>query len=400
MDVIRYLNYFLAVFFVQIGLGVIGPVLPDLKAHFDISMTAAGLVMATFGLARLIFDLPGGVIAQRFHSIKGTALGVILVSIGSLCSAFAGGYSMLVLGRFIAGIGSATVNVVVLTHLNRHSDYSNRGKILGLFQGFFLGGIGIGPAVGGMIGAAWGWRATFIFCALTALAALASVILTPLFQRPEGGRRKEGELPQKQAVSGIGTEGRAGGDTKAIITVNLVTFIMLFALEGFNNTIIPLYGSLVLGLPPDLLGVIITLGVFMRFLISMAGGILSDRLGRVTVLVPCMATAGVGIIAMYFAVNYWMFLLAVIIFAIGRMGNNLPLTLLGDLTPPAKIGWMTALNRFIADGGLALGPLVLGFIADRWGFTAAGIFSITMSWLITLVLWIVFRSRRTARSAV
>jgi len=388
----RHLNFFLAVFFVQIGLGVVGPVLPEIKSHFAISMTAAGLVMAAFGLARLIFDLPGGVIAQRLPSVTGTAIGVALVSAGSLCSAFATGYPMLVLGRFIAGMGSATVNVVVLTHLNRHSDHSNRGKMLGIFQGFFLGGIGVGPAVGGLIGAHWGWRATFIFCSATAMVALAAV-LAGLLRRSHGVGAKP---------SGGKKDGRAGVEQPervnlpAVITVNLVTFIMLFALEGFNNTIIPLYGSMVLGIRPDLLGVILTLGVFTRFTVSLVGGVLSDRYGRLTVLVPCLAMAGVGIGVMYFAVNAWIFLAAVMIFAIGRMGNNLPLTLLGDLTPAPKMAWMTALNRFIADGGLALGPLALGIIADHWGFTAAGFFTITLSWAVTLVLWLVFRKGRPA----
>ncbi|MFZ5633537.1 MAG: MFS transporter [Bacillota bacterium] len=395
MITLRYLNYFLAVFFVQIGLGVVGPVLPDIKSYFSINMTAAGLVMAAFGLARLIFDLPGGVIAQRLHSVTGTAIGVTLVSAGSLCSALATGYPMLVLGRFIAGMGSATTNVVVLTHLNRHSDYSNRGKVLGIFQGFFLGGIGIGPAVGGMIGARWGWRVTFIFCAVTALVALAAVLAALLDPGRRAGIKAAGPAEKQSAGSRAGEEGKL--NIPAIVTVNLVTFIMLFAMEGFNNTIIPLYGSMVLGLQPDLLGLIITLGVFMRFLVSLAGGILSDRYGRITVLVPCLATAGVGIVVMYFAVNYWIFLIAVLVFAIGRMGNNLPLTLLGDLTPAARMGWMTALNRFIADGGLALGPLVLGLVADRWGFTAAGSFTITLTWLVTLILWLVFRT--VARSA-
>lgn len=117
-------------------------------------------------------------------------------------------------------------------------------------------------------------------------------------------------------------------------------------------------------------------------------------------LVPCMAMAGVGIAVMYFAADYWVFLAAVMIFAIGRMGNNLPLTLLGDITPAPKMSWMTALNRFIADGGLALGPLALGMIADRWGFTYAGAFTMTLTWAVTLVLWLVFRKGRQSRGLV
>lgn len=389
-----YLNYLLAIFFMQIGLGVMGPILPDIKSYFHINMATAGLVVSAFGLARLIFDLPGGVVAQKMHPALGTAIGTILVTIGHFCSALATEFTGLVTGRFIAGTGSAIANVVVLTHLSKESDYSNRGKILGIFQGFFLGGIGIGPAMGGLIGSRWGWRGAFYFCAITALLAWMA-ILGRLFSG--GWREKDGVRAEKkaQALKARTSSGFNTGVTKkslpATITVNFFTFIMLFALEGFNNTMIPLYGSLVLKLSPENLGVIISCGVVVRFLVSLGGGILSDKYGRLTVLIPCLFMAGIGILAIYLAFNFYSFLAAVLLFAIGRMGNNLPLTLLGDITPPGKLAWMTALNRFIADCGLAIGPWVLGSLADRWGFTAAGIFTITLTWGITLVLWLVFR---------
>lgn len=183
-----------------------------------------------------------------------------------------------------------------------------------------------------------------------------------------------------------------------MVTVNLVTFIMLFALEGFENTIIPLYGSLLLGLSPDLLGIILALGVIVRFAASLAGGVLSDRYGRLRVLVPCLVIGGLGILAVLLSFNWWLFLAAVMFFSMGRTGNNVPLALLVDLTPPDKVAWMTALNRFVADCGLAIGPLVLGHMADRWGFNAAGAFAMTACIAATVFLVITFNKIKFQRS--
>jgi MFS family permease len=212
-------------------------------------------------------------------------------------------------------------------------------------------------------------------------------------------------LKDREAAPGYGAaEGTqaAAGDSPVcsggiylpgLVAVNLVTFVLLFALEGFSSTIIPLLGSLTLGLSADKLGIILAAGVVMRFVVGLAAGMLSDRYGRTRVLVPCLVTAGVGIMAVLYATNWWIFLAAVLIFSIGRMGNNIPLALLGDLTHPSRIGWMTAVNRFVADSGLALGPLVLGTIADKRGFETAGAFAVAVSWLATLVLWYVFKKR-------
>lgn len=388
----KYFGYLLPVFFVQIGLGIVGPVLPDIKSYFQVNMAATGLVMSSYGLARVIFDLPGGYVAQKLPTAAGMALGIALSVGGALCSAAAPGFSILILGSFIAGMGSAFVNVVILTLLTKETNQSNRGKVLGIHLSFFLAGVSVGPVLGGFLGARWGWRAAFLCSALASLAALAVIAAQILRDRrarqePGAGRAEPSEADGEQVGGG------PRRDMPAVIAVNLVTFVLLFALEGFNNTIIPLYGSLKLGFSPDLLGIILALGVVMRFVVGLGGGMLSDRYGRVKVLIPCLLTAGAGVMVMFFSVNWWVFLLSVLIFSIGRMGNNIPLALLGDMTPPGRIGWMTALNRFIADTGLALGPIVLGTIADRRGFVAAGLFTIAVSWMATLILWFVFRKR-------
>lgn len=385
----RYLNYLIAVFLVQIGLGIVGPVLPDIKSHFGVNLAAAGLVMSAYGLARVIFDLPGGYVAQKLHASLGMSLGIALSVGGAVCSAMAPGFPALILGSFIAGTGSAFVNVVILTLLTSQADRSNRGRILGMHLAFFLAGVSVGPVVGGLAGARWGWRAAFVFSALASLAALV-LVLARFARERRAGQSAAGDPPAVGAPAGSQPAGGERADMKALIAVNLVTFILLFALEGFNNTIIPLYGSLGLGLAPDLLGLILALGVMVRFVVGLGGGILSDRYGRVRVLAPCLAMAGVGILIMYRATGWQFFLFSVLVFSIGRMGNNIPLAILGDMTPADKMGWMTALNRFIADSGLALGPLVLGTIADRWGFASAGVVTIAMSWLATLFLWFVF----------
>lgn len=388
----RNLSYFLAVLFVQIGLGIVGPVLPDIKSYFAVNMTATGLIMSSYGIARVVFDLPGGLISQKLPVPVGMCMGIFISICGSLCSAVATNFSGLIWGSFIAGAGSAIVNVVVLTLLTRQSDYSNRGKILGIYISFFLAGVSIGPAIGGILGAQLGWRSVFFCSAVTSLIALA-ITLLQLFHDRKAGVLRTCSAVENEIINGKIDKKSSKIDLPAVITVNIVTFTLLFALEGFNNTIIPLYGSLVLGLSPYVLGLILTSIMVVRFLVGLAGGVLSDKYGRVRVLIPCLLIAGFGIVGVFFAFDAWSFLIAALLFAVGRMGNNVPLALLGDLMPSDKIAWMTALNRFIADGGLALGPLVLGFLTDRWGFSVAGGGALIVTLLTTCSLWLVFRKR-------
>ena len=55
-----------ATFMVMAGQGVVGPVLPLYARDFGVSTTVVGLTLTVFALARLILNVPAGLIADRF----------------------------------------------------------------------------------------------------------------------------------------------------------------------------------------------------------------------------------------------------------------------------------------------------------------------------------------------
>ena len=57
-----------ATFLVMAGQGVVGPVLPLYARDFGVSATMVGLTLTVFALARLILNIPAGLIADRFGS--------------------------------------------------------------------------------------------------------------------------------------------------------------------------------------------------------------------------------------------------------------------------------------------------------------------------------------------
>ncbi|MHB8993047.1 MAG: MFS transporter, partial [Chloroflexota bacterium] len=52
-------------FTVQMGMGIVAPVLPDLMRDFSLSALQVGMVITAFGLARLATDLPLGLLLDR-----------------------------------------------------------------------------------------------------------------------------------------------------------------------------------------------------------------------------------------------------------------------------------------------------------------------------------------------
>ena len=89
------------------GQGVVGPVLPLYARDFGVSATMVGLTLTVFALARLILNIPAGLIADRFGRRVLLIGGPILTSIGMFGSGFAGDIWSLLIWRFVAGAGSA-----------------------------------------------------------------------------------------------------------------------------------------------------------------------------------------------------------------------------------------------------------------------------------------------------
>ena len=88
-----------ATFMVMAGQGVGGPVLPLYARDFGVSTTVVGLTLTVFALARLILNVPAGLIADRFGRRILLVGGPILTSIGMFGSGFANNISSLLMPR-------------------------------------------------------------------------------------------------------------------------------------------------------------------------------------------------------------------------------------------------------------------------------------------------------------
>ena len=106
-DLEKLLVLCFATFLVMTGQGVVGPVVPLYARDFGVSASVVGLTLTVFALARLILNVPAGLIADRFGRRVLLIGGPILTSIGMFGSGFANSIESLLVWRFVAGAGSA-----------------------------------------------------------------------------------------------------------------------------------------------------------------------------------------------------------------------------------------------------------------------------------------------------
>jgi sugar phosphate permease len=130
----------------------------SLMQDFGLTATALGSLMAVFSLASTFFQIPAGVLLDRFGARKLLSLSVLISGIGAIVFAEAGSSWMLALARLLMGIGSPFAFLGALYLVSKW--FSHR------HFGFASGAIQLGAAAGSMIGGAplailvnhWGWR--------------------------------------------------------------------------------------------------------------------------------------------------------------------------------------------------------------------------------------------------
>jgi predicted MFS family arabinose efflux permease len=154
---------------------VLSPLLPGYAAALGLSKSAAGVLAGAFAAGVLVAALPSGLLASRLGLRRTLLLGLGLTGVTSVLFGLADGFSVLVLTRFLAGLGSACSWTAALGWLARAAPSERRGELIGLAISAAVAGAVLGPALGAA--AAWvGTGPAFATVALACAALSARVV--------------------------------------------------------------------------------------------------------------------------------------------------------------------------------------------------------------------------------
>lgn len=169
-----------------VGIDLYTPSLPSIKSYFDTSESLVKLTIALYllgyGLGQPFF----GTLSDSYGRKTLLLIGMIFFAIASIVAAYSPSIELLLLMRFVQGVGAASSGVIaksIVTDSFTGKEINKASTYMSLIWG--LGPI-IAPAVGGYLEFYFGWTSSFYLLAFYGLAVflLAIRYLPETNQRP------------------------------------------------------------------------------------------------------------------------------------------------------------------------------------------------------------------------
>jgi MFS family permease len=150
--------------------------LPAIRADLDMGLVAAGLVVSMFHAITGLFGATAGVVGDRFGHRRILLIGYLLLMAGGVIGWLAPGSTVLLVSRFIEGIGFVGVTVSAPALLARVAEPRHHRLVFGLYGTNFPAGVAIMMVVAAVLLPAFGWRglwfANVLLCGVMLLLLL------------------------------------------------------------------------------------------------------------------------------------------------------------------------------------------------------------------------------------
>lgn len=160
----------LAVFLQWFGASAIIPMLPEYIRHRGGSDSLAGLVMAAFFAAGVLFQYPAGRIADRVGRRPVLLAGLAVYAAASFGFLAPVGPTFDIGLRALQGIGAGAAEVAALAMVSAAVNPDRRGKAFASIYGGQVAGMAVGPLIGSILGVNLMWM-VFVAAGVTSLAA-------------------------------------------------------------------------------------------------------------------------------------------------------------------------------------------------------------------------------------
>jgi DHA2 family multidrug resistance protein-like MFS transporter len=217
----------LIMFMSAIETSIVSLALPTIKHNFNAGGLAS-LVFAVYFIAIVIANPIVGEALDRLKISYITIFGLLLFSIGSLFSGLSGSFSMLIISRFVQGLGAGVMMALSQIVPKLAFEIPLRYKIMGTVGSVWGISSIVGPLLGGTILQFLSWHWLFFINLPIAAIAIILVLLTFHFKNETNASKTDRKL-----------------DVKGMTVFYIMIFAFLFAVMNKEHLILNLFSIII-----------------------------------------------------------------------------------------------------------------------------------------------------------
>jgi MFS family permease len=361
------------------------PVVPLFAVTLGASTSEVGLINSSFLLMAGVLALPLGLLGDRWGRRRLVSFGLVIASATSLLLYWSQTPMQLV-GIYLGfGVGLAMIGPSLMAQVADISPPSHYGRAYGWYTSSIFTAMSLGPAVGGIMAHAFGFRPVFLAVAVALFLLLGPVLW--LFPRDCTPTCK----PSAGALSILVREGWHNHPLQGCWVVTLGSCIGL----GVFFTFFPLY-ALKYQLNAGQIGIIFGAQAVVNALSRIPIGKITDQNNKIKLaflgfLGLSLALAGFGLIHTFATfISLAMISGAVQALAFTPLGALIPEVVPAEARGLAMGGYNTA--SFL---GMMLGAAGMGLVIQQIGFENGFFVVAGVNLIFTILFFIIFQTKHS-----
>jgi EmrB/QacA subfamily drug resistance transporter len=164
----------LTMFIIAVDTTVVNLALPLIGRDLHASLAGLQWTVAAYTITTASLMLTSGSLGDRFGRRTVLQAGLVTFTAASAGCGLAPSIGWLIACRAVQGAaGSALTPMAMGVLTAMFADPAARARVLGIWSGTFGIGMAVGPVVGGVLAATWGWRSLFWINVVPGLAGIA-----------------------------------------------------------------------------------------------------------------------------------------------------------------------------------------------------------------------------------